>query len=219
MSSGIYIIIILILIFKLLSKSSNKKYHTYYSPIKNKMKHNVPPITEEFKESEKVFEEWAYELKENLLTENEKKYYTSLLAKLPAGYTLFTKIRVADIITPRAIVKKQTEAFRKISQKHFDFVLADSSSLTPLLVIELDDSSHDTPNAQKSDKFKDVLAFSKHVNVPLLRVRLDDNPIDKTLDWFCPNCHKILKIRVNSNNGNKFRGCPNYPDCRYTKNL
>ena len=33
----------------------------------------------------------------------------------------------------------------------------------------------------------------------------------------CPRCHLPLVIREGKNG--KFYGCPNFPDCKYTKNI
>ena len=34
----------------------------------------------------------------------------------------------------------------------------------------------------------------------------------------CPICKALLVEKANTKNGHIFRGCPNYPDCKYTEN-
>ena len=35
----------------------------------------------------------------------------------------------------------------------------------------------------------------------------------------CPDCARPLKVRTNGETGQKFLGCTEYPDCRYTEPL
>ena len=56
--------------------------------------------------------------------------------------------------------------------------------------------------------------------IPFLRskIKVRQGKITQT----CPKCGAALKIRIaktGSNPGNKFWGCANYPNCRYTKNI
>jgi len=40
-------------------------------------------------------------------------------------------------------------------------------------------------------------------------------------DILCPECTppRKLIVKTNRNNGNQFLGCPNYPDCNYTRGI
>jgi ssDNA-binding Zn-finger/Zn-ribbon topoisomerase 1 len=40
-------------------------------------------------------------------------------------------------------------------------------------------------------------------------------------DILCPQCNppRKLIVKTNRNNGNQFLGCPNYPDCKYTRGI
>lgn len=40
--------------------------------------------------------------------------------------------------------------------------------------------------------------------------------IEETL---CPECKRKMVIRTNKSNGTKFFGCPNYPECRGTRDV
>lgn len=59
-------------------------------------------------------------------------------------------------------------AWNKISRKHLDFTLCHPETMKPLLVIELDDSSHRNPKQRLRDLEKD--AILKEVGVPVLRI-------------------------------------------------
>jgi very-short-patch-repair endonuclease len=56
----------------------------------------------------------------------------------------------------------------KINQKHVDFVLCDPNSFTPLLVIDLDDSSHMRKDRQGRDAFVDAALDA--AGLPILHV-------------------------------------------------
>lgn len=46
-------------------------------------------------------------------------------------------------------------------------------------------------------------------------------PNNKETDLRCPNCSADTKliVRTNRHNGSQFLGCPNYPTCRYTREI
>lgn len=98
-----------------------------------------------------------YEAK-SILTYNEKRNYKTLKeAADKKGYTVNLKPRIADIANSRIKNRKDKQFwinFNKISQKHVDFAILDAN-LNIIAVIELDDSSHDTPKARERDAFKD----------------------------------------------------------------
>ena len=43
----------------------------------------------------------------------------------------------------------------------------------------------------------------------------------KESELICPDCPGEIRlvVRRNRNNGNQFLGCPNWPDCSYTKGI
>lgn len=46
-------------------------------------------------------------------------------------------------------------------------------------------------------------------------------PNNKQTDLRCPQCSADthLIIKTNRHTGSQFLGCPNYPDCRYTREI
>jgi len=70
------------------------------------------------------------------------------------GYIIFAKVGLLDLLEPIKNHPKYRTLFNKIQAKHVDFVLC-NYELIPDIVIELDDSSHDTPRRKERDKFVD----------------------------------------------------------------
>lgn len=103
-----------------------------------------------------------------ILTKREYTFYRLLKREADArGLLICPKVGLKDLmdVTDR---RNFLQYFRKISQKHVDFVICDKN-LRVLFAVELDDSSHDTEDAKKRDQFKDQ-AF-KAAKIPLKRIR------------------------------------------------
>ena len=100
-----------------------------------------------------------YAKKKYFFSVAERSFY-EVLRRLAPNYTLFAKVRLADVV----YVTKGSGAWRtylnRIDRKHLDFVICDAN-LAPVLAVELDDSSHDDESRQERDAFVDqVLAAS-----------------------------------------------------------
>ena len=90
-------------------------------------------------------------IKSNLLTD----YETNLYKKLDDictknNWRITTKTRLADLI--KSSTNNYNE-FDKISRKHIDFCICEPETLSPLLLIELDDSTHNKENRRARDDF------------------------------------------------------------------
>lgn len=119
--------------------------------------------------------EFPYQLKP-VLTQAEEKFFTVLQECAPPDTLLLSKIRLADFLEVTIRGKGYLAAFNPIARKHADFLLIDPKTNLPLLIIELDDSSHRrSQRTMESDEFKNA-AF-RAANVPLLRT-----PVRKTYD-------------------------------------
>lgn len=108
-----------------------------------------------------------YARKKYFFSAAERSFY-EVLRRLAPNYTLFAKVRLADVV----YVTKGTGAWRshmnQIDRKHLDFVICDAN-LAPVLAVELDDSSHNDERRQERDAFVDqVLAASA---LPILHMR------------------------------------------------
>lgn len=105
-----------------------------------------------------------------LLTPTEAAFYPTLdhIAKR-RGYLLFIKVRLADIARTAHAEDYDTymRYFGKVKAKHVDYVLCDDEFL-PLVVIELDDSSHSNKRNHENDLLKDAVLES--IGIPVVRV-------------------------------------------------
>lgn len=98
----------------------------------------------------------AYQ-KRLLLTKNEWKNYMVLKPVLEGeGLRICPKVRLLDLVEPKkGTDSKQRQALlNKVQSKHVDFVICDEK-LNVRLILELDDSSHDTEDRQQRDSFVD----------------------------------------------------------------
>ncbi len=96
-----------------------------------------------------------YRRKDYLLTKAERSFFGVLQHAVNEEYLIFSKVRIGDLLYVRKGTEKRQRFQNYINQKHVDFVLCDKESVKPLLVIELDDSSHQSNRRRKRDNFVD----------------------------------------------------------------
>lgn len=124
------------------------------------------------KKKSSTIEKLAFQYKKRayFFTKNELKFYCELVKETTdLNLVLFAKVRLADIIEPKEKGKQWQSQFNRIKSKHVDFVLCDLPSVKPVLVIELDDSSHDRPDRLERDSFVDK-ALSQ-ARIPIIHTR------------------------------------------------
>jgi very-short-patch-repair endonuclease len=81
---------------------------------------------------------------------------------------VFPKVRLADLVyMPKGTADRQTH-FNRIQSKHVDFVLCDREKIRPVLVIELDDASHEEEARRDRDTFVD--ASLSAAGLPILHI-------------------------------------------------
>lgn len=117
----------------------------------------------------KITEKMPYK-KKLLLTKHEWSFYKSLKPVADElGYSVLAKIRVADLVEVTAKDRSEWQKyFNKVNKKHIDFVLAKPENLQIVLLIELDDNSHNEAQKQR-DEF--IEALYKQTGYKLLRTR------------------------------------------------
>lgn len=114
-------------------------------------------------------EKFPYELNETILTERERSFYRILKPiadKLELQ--ICPKVRVADIVSIKKGTKDWQKWFNKIRSKHVDFLLCDYD-MNIVLMVELDDSSHNSERARKNDEFKNRLFGGRLVRIRSLK--------------------------------------------------
>ncbi len=104
-----------------------------------------------------------------LLTHAERDFFAVLRAAAPPGWHVFPQVRLANLVMPRKGTHNWQIHFNKVAAKCVDFVLCDADAISPQLVVELDDSSHDRADRQARDAFVD--AALRSAGLPILHVR------------------------------------------------
>ncbi len=111
-------------------------------------------------------------LRPEVLSPAERLLWAALQLAVGNRYAIFVKVRVGDLLKVEGQGGKPTSARNRIQQKHADFVLCDPKSTCPVIVIELDDRSHQRSERQARDQFVDR-AYAA-AGVPILHVRARD---------------------------------------------
>lgn len=143
MRSTIPILIICLIVYlikrkKQYTKRSNRQQRQFENTIKtdNKIVNNFTT---------------AYK-REYLLSINEKNQYWQLRRWADSkNLIVFTKVRLADLISPRNSNDNKT-LFWKIQAKHVDFVICDQK-INVVCIVELQDNSHTRTDRIERDKF------------------------------------------------------------------
>ena len=126
--------------------------------------------------------EYPYKRK-YLLTKNEYAFYKILKNKCDQNNILICpKVRLEDIV--EVTTKENIIKYRGyIRSRHIDFLLCDEK-LNVLCAVELDDNSHNTTKAKKTDTMKDNIC--KAAKLPLYRIKniygTYDAEIDKLIE-------------------------------------
>lgn len=117
----------------------------------------------------RLHEKLPYEMNETILTERERSFYRILRPiadKLELQ--ICPKVRVADIVSIKKRTRDWQKWFNKIRSKHVDFLLCDYD-MNIVLIIELDDRSHETERAKKNDALKNAIFGNKLVRIRSLK--------------------------------------------------
>lgn len=103
-----------------------------------------------------------------LLSFTERKFFEALVSVVGPNMYVCPKVRIADLVTVDIPETKKEfwVNFRKISQKHVDFVICKRSDFSLLLIVELDGGSHN----EKKQKLRDILVnrVFKDADIPVL---------------------------------------------------
>lgn len=104
---------------------------------------------------------YYYEKKDYLCSRSEQKFFKQLINLLPKQYYVHCQSSLISLLKPADL-----RSARMVWAKRMDYVITDRDSKI-LLVIELDDKSHDRKDRKKRDKFVNKTLRGKH---PLLRI-------------------------------------------------
>ena len=182
-----------------------------------------------------------YRVRDDFLSPAELSFYKVLGSVISPDYIILTKVRLADIF----FVSRPNENLsylNRISQRHIDILLCTTTTIKPVVGIELDDASHSQSTRKQRDEFVDQVFLTAGlplVHMPVQRAytsqeimsRLEqylnndlsvsapsqaqEGQVDSTP--LCPKCGIPMVLRTASQGnykGQQFYGCPNYPRCR-----
>lgn len=117
----------------------------------------------------RLHEKLPYIMNETILTERERAFYRILKPVADKlELQICPKVRVADIVSIKKGTKDWQKWFNKIKSKHIDFLLCDYD-MNIVLLIELDDRSHETERAQKNDRLKNAIFGDRLVRIRSLK--------------------------------------------------
>ena len=128
---------------------------------------NVLPYFLQFNKNNKSSYSFNGKKNKYILTKNELQFFYKL-KPITDKYDLyiFPKIRLADIIDT-----SDYNNFNKIKSKHIDFTIC-NKYCSPILFIELDDTSHNRYKNKENDIKKDYIM--KQVNANLIRIKINE---------------------------------------------
>lgn len=103
------------------------------------------------------------------LSNAEYSFYKVLQQSLPCDVSVSCKPRMVDVIKPVRTEdsKLNKSAFRKVSQKHFDFVLTRDGKV--ICAVELNDNSHNEGKQVERDRF--VKEACDSASLPLVTIK------------------------------------------------
>jgi len=125
-----------------------------------------------------------YQKADGLLTKGERALWHPLRLALKDKYCLFCKVRLADVVRCAADNRNEQHWFKLIGHFHVDFVLCDPQTTAPLLVIELDDRTHQHERQSRRDRYKDDALHAAGMPICRIPAQIAYDPIDlaQTID-------------------------------------
>jgi len=110
---------------------------------------------------------FPYKAKPYFFSNAEASFYQFLKQMVGDNVLIFPHVVLRDLVDVTEL-KEYYKYYNQIDRKQVDYVLVESSSLKPKLVIELDDSSHQREDRKERDIFVEkVFAVT---GIPIARV-------------------------------------------------
>jgi len=111
--------------------------------------------------------DFVYQRRE-FLSNAEMSFFQVLRQVCRNDYYIAPKVGLWGLVKGEETEYGNERGWAKIAQKHLDFVLLCPRLMKPILVVELDDSSHWKRTRREKDEQKDVILLQ--ANIPVLRV-------------------------------------------------
>lgn len=107
------------------------------------------------------------------MSERERNFYILLKSVLPSGFVIIPQVSVDKVLLIKAGIANRQAYLNRINRKSLDYVIFKEGTFTPVLAIELDDSSHLLNTRAIRDRFVNEACAT--ANLPLLRIRVGDD--------------------------------------------
>ena len=138
------------------------EWHYKDKPCRVQNRQSEINIEKDDKEVLEVKENYLYELKKSLLTNNEISYYNAIKKVIPENYLIFPQINLASFIERTDDSRFHNELFRNV-----DFLITDDL-YKPSVVIEINDQSHLTAERKKRDE--KVSNICEEAGIPIIKL-------------------------------------------------
>lgn len=112
---------------------------------------------------------YLYKKKDFLMSRAEHELFDILVDLIDGKYYIFPQVHLNAMLDHKIVGQNWNAAFRHIDEKSVDFVLCDKKYIKPLLVIELDDKTHELENRKSRDA--EVERILNDTQIPLLRLQ------------------------------------------------
>jgi hypothetical protein len=125
---------------------------------------------------------YPFKKKRYLMTQTEYKFYEVLHEIIKDKFFIMPQVALSRIIEVQdGLAKHGSDSwyanFSRINKKTIDFVVFDKIHLSPMLVIELDDYTHNYFSRQKRDEFLDNALKSAGLNILHVKPRYNYDKI------------------------------------------
>lgn len=111
---------------------------------------------------------FPYEKKERLTTKAESEFFNILQQVVSDSYYIVPQVKLSSIISVSVNGKEYQKYLNKIDRKTVDFVLF-NKQFSPIMVIELDDHSHDRESRKRRDNF--VNELMEKTNLKIIHIK------------------------------------------------
>ncbi len=114
-----------------------------------------------------------YNRKNYIMSVPEHAFFNTLEVLLAEKYYIFPQLNLDKLIYVQKGTGNYFSHYRRINQYSVDFVICSKTTISPLLAIELDDSSHSKPDRQNRDRV--VNSALDDAGLPVLRIPLQQS--------------------------------------------
>ncbi len=127
-------------------------------------------------------EDLPYKKKQYFLTYAEHGFFRTLQKVVGDQYYIFPQAHYSKLMYAEGQQNYKNPYFNKIDRKSADFVLFDKEKVSPVLVIEVDDSSHKRADRMERDGFIDRVLAKCEIPIARIPPYAGEDQIRKRID-------------------------------------